>query len=98
MDSAQDGSVRQFIADDEGYLQWLVENPHGFVVNSHKTPQANYLKLHRATCGHLRTEARANWTTGDYIKTCSDNPLALESWARTVADGVLDPCPACKPY
>jgi hypothetical protein len=98
MPAEQGGSVRFFISDDDAYLQWLEANPSGFVVNSYKIPKAGYLKLHRATCSHLRTEERSNWTNGNYIKTCSDNPLALETWARTIADGVLDPCPACKPY
>ncbi len=98
MPTEQGSVVRFFINDDDAYLRWLEANPHGFVVNSGKIPKANYLKLHRASCAHLHSEGTSNWTTGDYIKTCSDSALSLESWARTIADGVLDPCPVCKPY
>lgn len=90
--------ITQFKDDDEAYLKWLEAHPNGFVVNSHRSPKASYLKLHRTSCGYLRTEERSNWTTGDYIKTCSDSALVLESWAIKAADGVLDPCPNCKPY
>jgi hypothetical protein len=96
--SAENNLVRFFIDDDAAYLAWLEANPNGFVVNSARTPKAGYLKLHRASCATLHTEGTSNWTTTSYIKTCADNPQALETWARTIADGVLDPCPACKPY
>jgi len=51
--SAQTG-LEQFVNDDEGYLGWLTENPRGFVVNSHRRPVSTYLKLHRASCKHIK--------------------------------------------
>lgn len=87
----------QFVNDDEGYLRWLEEHPHGFVVNSQRTPASHYLILHRASCKHINSPGRANWTTTGYIETCSTEPVALAGWARLATGGNLTPCGACKP-
>ena len=89
--------VEQFVDDDDAYLHWVEVNPQGFVVNSDKEPKPSYLRLHRATCAHIRTEANTNWTTTDYIKTCSKSALALATWAKEEVGGNLDPCQFCKP-
>lgn len=89
--------VQQFVRDDASYLRWLAAHPHGFVVNSHTIPQADYVILHRVSCKHINTDQRTNWTTSGYIKTCSDSPAALESWARSAVGGSLHPCGTCRP-
>lgn len=89
--------IRQFINDDEAYLRWLEQNPQGLVVNSARVPTAAYLILHRASCGSLRPTSRGNWTTSDYIKTCSVNPRDLARWAVDETGGALHPCGLCKP-
>ena len=86
----------QFVDDEDGYLRWLAENPSGFVVNSHRSPVADYLVLHRASCRWINTGARNNWTTTGYIKTCSASVPPLVAWAARVATGRLQPCGACK--
>jgi len=94
--SAQTG-FEQFVNDDAGYLRWLTENPRGFVVNSHRRPVSHYLKLHRASCKHIKPPAYTNFTTTDFIKTCSKEVAALAEWARTAVGGDLNPCGICKP-
>ena len=94
--SVQTG-FEQFVKDDEGYLCWLTENPRGFVVNSHRRPVRIYLKLHRASCKHIQPPAYTNFTTNDYIKTCSTEVTALAEWARREVGGDLNPCGICKP-
>ncbi len=95
--SAQTG-LEQFVNDDEGYLGWLTENPRGFVVNSHRRPVSTYLKLHRASCKHIKPPAYTNFTKNDYIKTCSTDMAALAEWARREVGGNLVPCGICKPF
>ncbi len=87
----------QFVSDDDGYLRWLRENPHGLVVNSHRVPVSSYLVLHRASCSSINTADRTNWTTTGYIKTCSTSVTALVEWARRVVGGTLKPCGMCRP-
>jgi hypothetical protein len=87
----------QFVSDDDGFLRWLREDPHGLVVNSHRVPVSTYLKLHRASCPSINTPHRTNWTTTGYIKTCSTDLTALVEWARREVDGTLTPCGMCKP-
>lgn len=89
-------SVEQFIDDDAGYLRWLQANPHGFIVNSDRSPRAGYLKLHKASCSFLTPANASSWTK-DYIKTCSHEIEPLSRWSREVVGGDLQPCGACKP-
>jgi hypothetical protein len=94
--SAQQEIV-QFVNDDEGYLNWLQENPQGLVVNSHRRPLSSYLMLHRTSCKHIKPPAYTNFTTTDFIKTCSNEVAALAKWARVETGGQLKPCGICKP-
>lgn len=92
----------KFIDDDEGYLRWIDKNPHGFVINTSRNPEYGYLKLHRATCGTIKTPKRTNWTTTGYIKICSLDLEELrteyEDWIRRKnVDRRLNPCYICKP-
>lgn len=91
------GSVRQFVNDDEAYMDWLRENTSGYVVNSYRVPAPSYLILHRATCAAINSPARSNWTTTGYIKTCSLDPVDLADWAMQASGGTLKPCGMCKP-
>ena len=88
--------MRRFIDDDEGYLNWSENHPRGFVVNSNREPDPDYLVLHRANCIHITTEARTNWTTTDFVKICSLNRGRLANWARTIS-GRLRGCQICRP-
>jgi hypothetical protein len=71
-----------FIKEDDEYLRWLDENPVGWVVNANRRPVPSYLIVHRATCAHISTDERENWTTNQYIKICSHEYDELKDWAH----------------
>ncbi len=89
--------MKLFVRDDEGYLAWVVANPAGYVLNTTGKPSSDYLVLHRATCGQIKSPKRTNYTTGPYIKVCSPDVRELEDWARGETGGSLSPCGLCKP-
>ena len=92
-------TMRMFEDDDAGYLTWIERNQHDFVVNTTCKPDPRYLYLHRATCGTIRGKpARGDrWTTGDFIKACSENRVALDQWARQTVGGEFHTCGLCRP-
>ena len=47
--------VFEFNIADKTYLKWLVENPTGFVLNTRKTFDPNYIVLHKASCHTVTT-------------------------------------------
>lgn len=65
-------SVLEFIDCDEAYFEWLNQYEDGFVLNTRRTKDANYMVLHRATCHSISQytgRARAGgFTERDYIK------------------------------
>jgi serine/threonine protein kinase len=50
-----DERAAEFIGNDDAYLRWLSENPSGYVVNTHRSVNPNYMVLHRATCGMIKS-------------------------------------------
>lgn len=90
-------TLRVFVNDDAGYLDWLVAHPNGYVVNSQRNPVPNYLVLHRANCTWINPPRFTVWTTGNYIKICADTIPELSSWAMTQVGGSLQPCKVCRP-
>ena len=87
----------EFCDDDKGYLQWVGTNPGGFVLNTSRKPMANYLILHRATCGTITgNPARGDRWTKDYIKIGAIDRADLERWARNATGGMPTPCGLCK--
>jgi hypothetical protein len=91
-------SMKQFIDDDAGYLQWVNTNHNGFVVNCYRQPSPRYLMLHRATCRTIAGHpARGESWTVDYIKICSLNRVELEAWTKDKIGGKLRYCQICKP-
>ena len=91
--------MRLFEDDDAGYLDWVENRQDGFVVNTFRKPDPRYLMLHRATCGTIRGKpARGDrWTTGDFLKACSETRADLDQWARENVGGKLTPCGLCRP-
>lgn len=91
--------MRVILDDDAAYLRWVAAHPGGWVVNCHRRPSANYLVLHRATCGTITgVPARGRtWTEGDYAKVCSEDAAELSRWASGTVGGQLHPCPLCNP-
>jgi hypothetical protein len=91
--------MRIFEEDDADYLSWIDGHQHGFAVNTTRKPDPRYLILHRASCGTIRGKpARGDrWTTGDFIKVCSETRAPLDQWARQYVGGELKPCGLCHP-
>ena len=82
--------------DDDAYQAWLNDNPQGFVINTEKVPRCETLRLHRVSCSHISTPKRSNWTTGGYLKMCSNSIAELDGWAREYC-AELPACQICHP-
>lgn len=97
----QEGLIK-FVDDDAGYRKWIENNPQGFVVNTPRTPNPQYMALHRATCGHVSnfaTREPGAFTERDYIKICSADVGHLGEWAKAHGrtDGSFTGNCNCKP-
>ncbi|MFG0319183.1 MAG: hypothetical protein ACF8XB_18055 [Planctomycetota bacterium JB042] len=83
LDKSEDAVV--YRDDDAAYLDWIARNQDGFVLNMQRSPRANYLVLHRATCRtiqeHTAMARPGGFTERDYIKVCGSRP-ALSEWAE----------------
>ena len=88
-----------FVDDDDSYLEWLNQQPRGFVLNTYRVPSAGYLMLHRAVCGSIggKGGGMGHWTDREYSKLCSPRLSALERHARQALGGTLRRCGLCKP-
>jgi hypothetical protein len=88
-----------FKDEEAAYGRWLNSNPHGYVVNTTRSPSAAYWILHRATCGSLRLQPNQSARTGEYIKVCSTSIDDLRQWARNSVEAraELHACGLCKP-
>lgn len=86
--------MQRFVDDDRGYLNWLDQNPDGFVINTGRTSTAAYLILHRAGCGTINGRpARGTTFTGDYAKVCGERK-ELEAFGHQLG-GQAQPCGLC---
>jgi hypothetical protein len=89
--------MKCFRDDDEGYLQWIADNPHGFVVNTRRQPDPNYLILHHSKCNRISgTPSGGKKWTEEYIKICSLDRMELENCLEVLLSGRLKPCTYCK--
>ena len=90
--------MQRFQDDDHGYLAWLQAHPTGYVVNAERRATANYLLLHKVSCGTIngRPANGQHWTK-DYVKLCSTNRAELASWATQKVGGQLKPRGLCNP-
>lgn len=101
--SADRFGATEFIGNDEAYLRWLDEHPGGYVVNTHRLINPNYMVLHRATCGMIKSRQGippGGYTEHGYIKICSPVIEGLQSWVRQHGrpDGSFSSaCKACHP-
>jgi serine/threonine protein kinase len=97
------GHAVEFISDDEAYLRWLDENPGGYVVNTHRSVNPNYMVLHKATCGMIKSTQGippGGYTERNYIKICSPVIEGLQTWVGQHGrpDGSFSSaCKACHP-
>lgn len=60
-------AMETIVDDDARYLKWVQNNPNGFVINEPKQRGLTPV-LHKASCTHITTDQRTNYTTGAYKK------------------------------
>jgi hypothetical protein len=89
--------VALFRDDESGYLTWLAAHPHGFVLNTNRSPRPDYLVLHRASCRTIsgRPPRGGPWT-GQYIKLCADDSREIVAWAEATIGATPRECGACR--
>jgi hypothetical protein len=73
--------VECFFEDDEGFRSWLVLHPTGYTLNCDVPPRAEYLILHRASCGSINGDDFPNSRLTSFLKVCSDSADELDRWA-----------------
>ena len=85
---------------DPPYFQWMNDNPNGFVVNTDRNKGSKYFTLHQSGCRHITKPCDGGYTSGAYVKVCSNDPLTLLKWAskhRVRVKGFDVICKTCKP-
>ena len=94
-----------FDSDESAYLQWLAAHPSGFVVNTRRRGDPEYVVLHRATCSSISrpttVASPGGFTERSYIKICAGGVEELRHWARRSGrpDGSFSQaCRLCKPF
>jgi len=91
-------SVREFRDDDGGYLAWVAEYDHGYVINIRAGLNPSDAHLHHAACRTITGQpSHGNTWTGPYIKVCSTSLPALDAWAREHAGAPIQRCRTCQP-
>lgn len=85
-----------FDNDESGYLQWVNDNPSGFVINTPKRPGDFPDMLHRANCKSISTDQRTNYTTTAFKKICSIDRQELAEWGARHS-GDFHHCKICSP-
>ncbi len=85
-----------FDNDEAGYLKWVGTHPDGFVLNVPRQRNMAPNMMHRASCKHITTSERTNYTTTDYFKVCATNRQELLDWAAGDSNR-LQTCQHCNP-
>jgi len=88
-------AVKKFSDDCAGYREWLQANPTGFVINTTRTPRADYLKLHRADCENGILAHQDRNPTVDLSKFCSTDRQELASELMRITGGTVEEAPCC---
>lgn len=93
-----------FLDDDAGYIDWLATHPRGFVLNTRREPDPDYMVLHRATCwsisGYQGRVKPGGYTERSYRKVCAGNVASLDAWVRAHGrrgGGFSKECGFCRP-
>ena len=86
--------MQVFDHDDARYVEWLKNNPAGYVLNYKKKPRGP--TLHRAGCIFVNNPGPKNWgkLTHEYIKVCSTDEASIQKWIR---DEPMYYCQVCFP-
>jgi hypothetical protein len=78
------------------YLAWIARHPAGWIVNCTRSLSPSYLILHRADCWTIGPRGPGSYTTRDYVKVCSLDRSALDTWAAGSVGGKLSLCGFCE--
>lgn len=93
--------VIEFTEDEEGYRQWVQENPSGFVIHTTQTMNPNRMFIHRANCGHISSlDPQYRFVGNGNAKVCASDIERLKKWIRLHGrpDGSFSRvCKTCKP-
>ncbi len=92
-------SVKEFTkeADAESYIDWLANNPKGFVVNTPSSINSNDMVLHTSICKSIKKKKGKSILT-KYIKICSNSTNELLDWIeRHDGSGFTSVSCHCKP-
>ncbi len=75
----------RFSDDDASYLAWLTAHPNGFVVNVRRSPDPDYVALHRASCKSISSDKRrpGAYTARGYRKVCGITEAELKLAAKS---------------
>ncbi len=89
-----------FMDDEDGYRQWLEQNPQGaYVLNfGRRMSERDYRMLHRSGCHSIRGDPPAgDYWTHHYGKACSADRQHLETFAEELLGGPVTECrqPSC---
>lgn len=86
--------------DDEAYLNWLSQNPRGFVLNAKRQGTDSACSIHRATCAHIQVVRNASGSGGftqrGGIKLCSGSIDALIAHITAIKSVPLIEIRRCK--
>jgi hypothetical protein len=94
-----------FSDNEAAYLRWVAKHPNGFVVNTRRELDPDYLVLHRATCATVNKhrgmdENPGGFTERNFQKICCDSLPDLVNYLRGTT-GLSDPfskeCSKCTP-
>jgi hypothetical protein len=92
-----------FNKGDQLYLDWMNNNPKGFVINTGRGKGSSYAKVHLSNCKHIsvygETHTENSFTTKNYIKICSQSPKNLTSWLESFRPKAPknNTCKTCSP-
>jgi hypothetical protein len=90
--------ITHFVDDETGYVGWLASHSAGYVVNSERTPKADYLVLHRADCSSISgTPSHGVLWTRDFRKICAGTADELDGWAQDAIGTIPSRCGRCRP-
>jgi hypothetical protein len=70
-------TIYVFLDDEAGYSTWISNNADGFVVNTRRELDPNYLVLHAANCTSMQTyrgmdQNPGGFTERGYQKICAE--------------------------
>jgi len=76
-------AVIEFVDNDQGFFDWMAQNPGGYFVNTNRGVNPSYMVLHRSGCQHTKGTPRSgNEFTNKYIKICAPAIEQLHNWVK----------------